>query len=36
MPGSGSALSLILGVILLWLAPGLAGVFFPRNRHGGA
>ena len=28
MPG---ALQLILGVILLWLALGLAGVFFPRN-----
>ena len=28
MPG---ALQLILGVIVLWLALGLAGVFFPRN-----
>jgi formate hydrogenlyase subunit 3/multisubunit Na+/H+ antiporter MnhD subunit len=27
----GSALQLILGVIVLWLALGLAGVFFPRN-----
>ncbi|MBE0621090.1 MAG: hydrogenase 4 subunit B [Burkholderiales bacterium] len=33
MPESGSALQLILGVILLWLALGLAGVFFPRNLH---
>jgi formate hydrogenlyase subunit 3/multisubunit Na+/H+ antiporter MnhD subunit len=33
MPGSGSALQLILGVILFWLALGLAGVFFPRNLH---
>jgi len=31
MPGSGSALQLILGVILAWLALGLVGVFFPRN-----
>jgi hydrogenase-4 component B len=30
MPGD---LQLILGVILLWLALGLAGVFFPRNLH---
>jgi hypothetical protein len=30
MPGAGSALQLILGVILLWLALGLAGVYFPR------
>ncbi|MEK7361947.1 MAG: hydrogenase 4 subunit B [Pseudomonadota bacterium] len=30
MPG---ALPLILGVILFWLALGLAGVFFPRNLH---
>jgi hypothetical protein len=30
MPG---ALQLILGVVLLWLALGLAGVFFPRNLH---
>ena len=30
MPG---ALPLILGVVLLWLALGLAGVFFPRNLH---
>ncbi len=30
MPG---ALPLILGVILLWLALGLAGVCFPRNLH---
>ncbi len=33
MPAFGSALALILGVILLWLALGLAGVFFPRNLH---
>ncbi|MBE0613860.1 MAG: hydrogenase 4 subunit B [Burkholderiales bacterium] len=33
MPGPGSALTLILGVILLWLLLGLAGVFFPRNLH---
>ncbi len=33
MPASGSALQLILSVILLWLALGLAGVFFPRNLH---
>ena len=33
MPASGSALHLILGVILLWLALGLAGVFFPRKLH---
>lgn len=31
MPDSGLALPLILGVILFWLALGLAGVFFPRN-----
>jgi formate hydrogenlyase subunit 3/multisubunit Na+/H+ antiporter MnhD subunit len=31
MPASGPALHLILGVVLLWLALGLAGVFFPRN-----
>lgn len=31
MPASGSAMHLILGVVLLWLALGLAGVFFPRN-----
>ncbi len=31
MTGPGSALQLILGVILLWLALGLGGVFFPRN-----
>ena len=30
MPGP---LQLILGVVLLWLALGLAGVFFPRNLH---
>ncbi|MBK5103499.1 MAG: hydrogenase 4 subunit B [Burkholderiales bacterium] len=33
MPAPGSALQLILGVILLWLALGLAGVFYPRNLH---
>ena len=33
MPGTGSALQLILSVILLWLALGLAGVFFPHNLH---
>jgi formate hydrogenlyase subunit 3/multisubunit Na+/H+ antiporter MnhD subunit len=31
MAGSGSALNLILGVTLFWLALGVAGVFFPRN-----
>jgi hydrogenase-4 component B len=33
MPGPGSALQLILGLILLWLALGLVGVIFPRNLH---
>jgi len=33
MSAPGSALQLILGVILLWLALGLAGVFHPRNLH---
>jgi len=31
MPATASAMQLILGVIVLWLALGLAGVCFPRN-----